>query len=113
QTLRVLAAIPEHRAELRDLLIRSNDVTLAKSVGLVTRSSGPRGVLSAREREIMEHVRQGQKNTEIARSLFITVGTVKRHLNHISDRSGGRSRALAVVRFAEIEMAEMDDAEAS
>ncbi|HEX3850819.1 MAG TPA: LuxR C-terminal-related transcriptional regulator, partial [Polyangiaceae bacterium] len=78
-----LAENASHRRQLRDLLLRSNDVLLAKSVGLVTRSSGPRGVLSPREREILDHVRQGRRNTEIAASLFITAGTVKSHLDHI------------------------------
>ncbi len=61
-----VAETPRHRAELRDVLIRSNDVALAKSVGLATRASGPRGVLSPREREVLDQVRQGRKNAEIA-----------------------------------------------
>jgi DNA-binding NarL/FixJ family response regulator len=106
-------ADPGYRSELRAVLLRSNDVVLAKSVGLVTRVTGSRRALSARELEIMEHLRQGKKNAEIAQSLFITVGTVKRHLDHIYDKLGARSRAEAIARYAEIEIAETEDAAAS
>jgi DNA-binding NarL/FixJ family response regulator len=105
--------MPERQGEIREVLIRSHDVHLAKAVGLVTRSSGRGGLLSAREKEIMEHVRQGQKNAEIAQSLFIAVGTVKRHLHHIYDKLGARSRAEAIGRYAEIEIGETDEAAAS
>ena len=98
-----LLLTPRHRAELRDVLLRSNDVALARSVGLVTRSTGPSGVLSPREREIMDHLIQGRKNSEIAASLFIAPGTVKSHVDHIYDKLGVRSRAAAVARYAEIE----------
>jgi len=111
--LATLVTIPRHRGELRATLLRSNDLTLAKSVGLITRVTGSSRKLSLREREIMEHVRQGKKNREIAQSLFIAVGTVKRHLDHIYDKLGARSRAEAIARYAEIEMAEIDDPGAS
>jgi ATP/maltotriose-dependent transcriptional regulator MalT len=110
--LAVLMTIPRYRSELRATLLRSNDLTLAKSVGLVTRVTGSSRTLSLREREIMEHVRQGRKNREIAQSLFIAVGTVKRHLVHIYDKLGAHSRAEAIARYAEIEMAETEDAAA-
>ena len=54
----------------------------------------------------MEHLRQGKKNAEIAASLFISVGTVKRHLDHIYDKLGTRSRAGAIARYAEMETGE-------
>ncbi len=57
----------------------------------------------------MEHLRQGKKNAEIAASLFISVGTVKRHLDHIYDKLGTRSRAGAISRYAEIETGETVD----
>ena len=104
-----LVLFPEHKAQLREVLLRSNDLTLAKSAGLVTRSTGVTGVLSRREREIMEHVRQGKKNAEIASSLFIATATVKRHLDHVYDKLGARTRVEAIARYAEIETGEIDD----
>jgi DNA-binding NarL/FixJ family response regulator len=108
-----LAARPENRPALRELLHRSNDLALARTVGLVTRTTGSQGRLSPREREIIDHLRQGKKNSEIARSLFITPGTVKSHMDHIFDKLGVRSRAGVVARYAEIEKAEMDDVASS
>ena len=92
-----LATIPSYQTELRDVVLRARDVTIAKAAGLVTRSTGQRGQLSPREREIMDHVRQGRRNAEIARSLFISTGTVKSHMDHIyrkarrAESHGGRN----------------------
>jgi ATP/maltotriose-dependent transcriptional regulator MalT len=106
--LEPLTEVGDHQAALRDALVRSNDAVLAKRAGLVDRSSGIGGTLSPREREIMEHVRQGQRNAEIATSLVISVGTVKRHLDHIYAKLGARGRAEAIARYAEIEIAETE-----
>ena len=61
----------------------------------------------------MEHVKQGKRNAEIAASLLIATGTVKRHLDHVYDKLGVRSRSEAIARYAEIEIAETDEATSS
>jgi DNA-binding CsgD family transcriptional regulator len=61
----------------------------------------------------MDHVRQGRRNAEIATSLVISVGTVKRHLDHVYAKLGARGRAEAIARYAEIEMAETEVATGS
>ena len=104
-----LVTHPLYKTRLRELMLCSNDLALAKSVGLISRATGVRGVLSPREREVMEHVKQGKRSAEIATSLFIATGTVKRHLDHVYDKLGVRSRAEAVARYAEIEIAETDE----
>ena len=38
---------------------------------------------------------QGYGNHDIARELFISVGTVRKHFEHIFDRTGTRTRAAA------------------
>ena len=53
--------------------------------------------LTAREREILTLVGTGISNTDIARRLTITEGTVKTHLNRIMSKLGLASRAQAVV----------------
>ncbi|MFJ7524698.1 response regulator [Streptomyces griseus] len=42
--------------------------------------------LSTRELQILEHVERGASNREIARALFISEATVKKHLTHIYDK---------------------------
>jgi DNA-binding CsgD family transcriptional regulator len=51
--------------------------------------------LSRREREILRLVSQGYSNADIARILFISVATVRKHMEHIFDRTGVRTRTAA------------------
>jgi DNA-binding CsgD family transcriptional regulator len=99
---------PSYRAELQEVLIRSNDVRLARSVGLATHTAQLSGVLTPREREVIDHVAQGKRNADIATSLFITVATVKRHLDRAYHKLGARSRTEAIARYAEIVNAERE-----
>jgi DNA-binding NarL/FixJ family response regulator len=49
--------------------------------------------LSARERELITLVAQGQTDAQIAGQLFIAVNTVRSHLDRILDKTGYRRRA--------------------
>jgi DNA-binding CsgD family transcriptional regulator len=49
--------------------------------------------LSARERELVTLVAQGRTDAQIAEQLFISVRTVRSHLDRIRDKSGCRRRA--------------------
>lgn len=51
--------------------------------------------LSRRELEVLRLAAQGHGNAEIARILFISVSTVRKHMEHIFDRTGVRTRAAA------------------
>jgi len=51
------------------------------------------GKLSARERELVALVARGQTDAQIADQLFISVSTVRTHLDRIRDKSGCRRRA--------------------
>jgi predicted ATPase/DNA-binding CsgD family transcriptional regulator len=53
---------------------------------------GP-GRLSDRERELVALVARGQTDAQIAEKLFISVSTVRTHLDRIRDKSGCRRRA--------------------
>ena len=52
-------------------------------------------VLSAREREVLELVRHGLSNAEIASRLFISPKTAEHHVGRILAKLGVRSRAEA------------------
>jgi DNA-binding CsgD family transcriptional regulator len=62
--------------------------------------------LTAREREILSLVSEGATNGEIAERLWITPGTVRKHLEHVYDKLGvrnrtaGRGSALAAVTMS-------------
>jgi DNA-binding CsgD family transcriptional regulator len=51
--------------------------------------------LSKREWEVLRLAHQGLGNAEIARLLFVSVATVRKHMEHIFDRTGVRSRTAA------------------
>jgi DNA-binding NarL/FixJ family response regulator len=51
------------------------------------------GRLSFRERELIALVAQGETDAQIAGKLFISVSTVRSHLDRIRDKSGCRRRA--------------------
>src|SRR5829696_4913354 len=51
--------------------------------------------LSRREREVLRFASQGYSNADIARILFISPATVSKHMEHIFDRTGVRTRSAA------------------
>lgn len=55
--------------------------------------------LTPREWEVLELTAEGRSNKEIARALVTSVSTVRKHLEHIYDRTGARSRSAAVARM--------------
>lgn len=55
--------------------------------------------LTAREREILTWVGRDKTNPQIARILWISPGTVRKHLENIYAKLGVSTRAGAVGRF--------------
>jgi DNA-binding CsgD family transcriptional regulator len=51
------------------------------------------GTLSARERELVTLVAQGRTDVQIAGQLYISIRTVRSHLDRIRDKTGCRRRA--------------------
>lgn len=54
--------------------------------------------LSSRQAEVLSLLARGRSNAEIAQALHVSPHTVKKHLEHIYDRLGVRSRSAAVAR---------------
>jgi DNA-binding NarL/FixJ family response regulator len=57
--------------------------------------------LSTREREVLKFLTQGLTNREIAERLFVSVGTVKVHVEHILVKLGVSDRTQAAVQAVE------------
>ncbi len=55
--------------------------------------------LTPRERQVLELVREGRTNAQVARRLAISESTVAKHLEHIYVRTGAHSRLEAVSLF--------------
>ncbi len=71
---------------------------------------GPRGAavaelqtigLTRRQAEVLQHVRHGHTNGEVARQMGVSERTVAHHLEHIYGRLGVRTRTAAVGRAQE------------
>jgi DNA-binding NarL/FixJ family response regulator len=97
--LTALSGMRARQPSLVSVLRRSSDYDLAREVGidLGRRPRHPEVLtaLSPREREVLELVRQGFTNADIARALFISESTVKVHVRHILEKTGARSRTEA------------------
>ncbi len=58
--------------------------------------------LSERELEVLNLLASGKTNSEIARDLFVAVGTVKSHTGNIYRKLGAKNRAEALARAREL-----------
>ena len=67
-------------------------------------TAGDDGLLSAREREVLERIAAGDSNKLIARALDISPHTVKRHVANILDKLGLESRGQASAWLRQQEM---------
>jgi DNA-binding CsgD family transcriptional regulator len=87
---------------LSDFLLRvlvTYDPRLAEKAGLNQRTMGnrPATVLTGREEEVLDLLRQGMSNREIAQILWIAPSTAKVHVRHIFEKLGVRSRTEAAL----------------
>ncbi len=57
--------------------------------------------LTKRERQILRLMAEGRRNPEIADELFLSLVTVKTHVNHIFSKLGVQNRVEAVLAFKE------------
>jgi DNA-binding NarL/FixJ family response regulator len=83
------------------------DPALVQELLAVHRRDDPLAVLSAREREVLEQMAEGRSNAGIARRLWVTEGTVEKHVRSIlgklslPDTDDDHRRVLAVVTYLE------------
>ena len=60
--------------------------------------------LSERELEVLALVASGKSNVEIASSLFVSLSTVKTHINNLYRKLGVRSRTQAIARARDLDL---------
>lgn len=83
------------------------DPALVKELVGGARVNDPLAVLTAREREVLAQMAQGRSNAGIARVLWVTEGTVEKHVRSIlmkldlPETGNDHRRVLAVIRFLE------------
>jgi LuxR family maltose regulon positive regulatory protein len=81
------------------------DELLADFAAVGTRVDGDTALLdplSKRELDVLRLVARGLSNREIAETLVVTLGTVKKHLNNIFSKLDVKSRTQAVARAREL-----------
>ena len=94
---RLIALLPSGPADVSGLAARIRAAAGAPA-SAVAAPSAPVEPISAREQEVLALIAAGLSNPEIARELVISVGTVKRHINHIYGKLGVSSRTQAVAK---------------
>ncbi|MCU1605298.1 MAG: Serine/threonine-protein kinase pknK [Modestobacter sp.] len=83
------------------------DPALVQELVAAHRRDDPLGLLSAREREVLALMAEGRSNAGVARRLWISEGTVEKHVNSILAKLGlpetddDHRRVLAVLTFLE------------
>ena len=88
------------RCSGRDFSTRDRELLrlLAPHLRRLARNGHVRAQLTQREREVLALVREGMTNAEIAVSLSISPGTVRKHLENVCAKLGVRTRTAAVRR---------------
>jgi DNA-binding NarL/FixJ family response regulator len=66
-------------------------------------------VLTPREREVVELMKLGRTNRQIAQDLVISLGTAKNHVEHIISKLGVSDRTQAVVKALELGILDLSD----
>ena len=83
------------------------DPALVQELVAARRTDNPLDVLTPREREVLELMAEGRSNAGIGRALWVTEGTVEKHVHSIlaklrlPETGEDHRRVLAVLRFLE------------
>jgi two-component system NarL family response regulator len=86
------------RAELLDTIraVHAGNKRIPTDIAVKLAERISASELTQRELEVLQHIVAGQSNKEIGKSLSITEGTVKAHVNNILGKLGVKDRTQAV-----------------
>ncbi len=87
----VRSRLDRHAQQRKALPLRFDDPRPLEKLGI-----------SPREAEILLWLAQGKSNSDIATLCEISVGTVKKHVNHIFEKIGVEGRTSATLRAVEV-----------
>ena len=91
-------AWPKFTRAVDQFLARHAQAPLATSAKVVSPDSQLLlAELTEREREILQHLASGHKNSDIAEALFISEKTVRNHITNVFSKLGVNSRSEAIV----------------
>jgi DNA-binding NarL/FixJ family response regulator len=83
------------------------DPALVRELVAAQRVADPFGELTPREREVLQLMAEGRSNAGIAKLLWVTEGTVEKHVRsilaklHLPETTDDHRRVLAVIRYLE------------
>lgn len=105
---------PSVASSARSLAARGGDVATMNAAKALERTSLPRigphrtasgpSSLTDRELEVLGLVARGMSNRDVARELYLTIGTVKSHLHAVAQALGTTNRVAAVARARELQL---------
>jgi two-component system nitrate/nitrite response regulator NarL len=84
------------RCVARGRAVMAPDVHTGVVRDIRVRNPTERPLLSEREREVLSLIACGRRNHDIARELFLSVATVRTHVEHIRQKLEASDRAMAV-----------------
>lgn len=61
-------------------------------------------ILTERELEVLRHIARGHSNQEIADQLFVSLNTIKTHVNNIYSKLGVKRRTQALSRAKQLHL---------
>ena len=94
---------PDVRRHVEDILVRANDLELARRYTGVERFPSTSDYrLTRRELEVYRLMVEGCSNKMIAARLVVTESTAKLHVRHILEKLCARSRAEAVAKWRDV-----------
>jgi ATP/maltotriose-dependent transcriptional regulator MalT len=85
---------------LVDLVRRAGDDDLVRTLGLSVAEDDRRQLLTRREREVFDLLRQGLSNRQIADVLVVSESTAKLHVQHVFNKLGIHSRQALAIQAA-------------
>ncbi len=98
--LKILDILSQHLTALFSMRYPNGIIRRKQQKGTI--SFEDRYRITPREREVIDGILSGHDNEQIARSMFVSVNTVKKHLTHIFKKCDVASRVALVLLYNDV-----------